>query len=243
MGIKAAQIDNFSGSVIVEVIPERDGIRLYVGNKDGKTILDRLFDESDWLGFCRKQLGDAEELRIGAQPWIDGPPKACGDYRLRTKQGGTECVTIRQVRGDSEYMACGTWNPMSFIAAHQSLAASPSPEPRRCEDGWIDGPPPENSGLCACEFLSGDTELVRGATLCRSDIVRHFRIPPPPSPPAPEPPKAVRVKLRDSEFTAICLPAIGGSDETVYVGPRDCDRRWIYWKESDVEILPAAESP
>src|ERR1700722_10349261 len=59
-----------------------------------------------------ESCGATEELRVGDQPWIDGPPKACGDYRLRTKQGGTECVTIRQIRGDHEYMACGTWNPM-----------------------------------------------------------------------------------------------------------------------------------
>ena len=115
-------------------------------------------------------------------------------------------------------------------------------QPRRCEDGWIDGPPPENSGLCACEFRDGRISLVRGATLCRGDIVRHFRIPPPPSPPAPEPPKAVRVRFKNAhQVEGWAIPSNGKYDYVVASGNEVLADSGLYYATS-LEVLPAAES-
>jgi hypothetical protein len=102
----------------------------------------------------------------------------------------------------------------------------PSPEPRR-EDGWVKGPLPDDNRLCVCAFSDGSFRLMRTS----------LPIPDPPAPQAPEPPKAVRVRIKDSNCELFAIIGPNGSAATFRA---DGTYTGLYRKE-DVEVLAAAE--
>jgi hypothetical protein len=139
-----------------------------------------------------------------------------------------------------------------------------SPEPRHCElpdkpGIWLLlGTDTSPGTICnwiplVVERSLGDELLGNSVSVIRREAdklgIGNFKgrqwygpiAPVPPDPPAPvatpEPPVPVRVLLLDSDLTATCLPCIGSDGKPAYVGPRDCDRKWVLWNALDVEVL------
>jgi hypothetical protein len=234
----------------------------------------RAFQESgeDWLRIRSTKNGaidcsDSIEEWIRAwpappQPWIDGPPKDPGDYRLRLSGGGVFCATTRETGELYVYLEPpGSSISTSRIIAHQPLAArssresADSPEPRRCEV-------PEKIGKTEATRLifeivgepqwQGTVEVSAGPSGFGVAFDSHQYFPSsaalrqvadvldrtaddPPSQPVPDPPQAVPVRINR---TGECGVALKGTYASAVLFPEGHVE--VHGNE-DVEVLPVAE--